>query len=71
LGILGVDASKLGSLTVCELIHGCLGEVEAISSVIHSQDVNSLALVGDSIASTALQICQSPVLILEVGIRHT
>lgn len=52
--ILCVNASELSSLTVCEVIHGSLGEVEASSSVINGQDVDSLAVVCDAVAGTAL-----------------
>lgn len=54
LGILSIDATKLRSLVVCELVHGGLGEVEASSGVIDGQNVDGLAVVGDSVAGTAL-----------------
>lgn len=54
LRILSIDASKLCSLTVGELIHGCLGEVEAIGSVVNCQDVDGLAIVCNAVAGTAL-----------------
>lgn len=54
LRVLSIDASKLGSLAVGKVIHCSLGKVEAIGSVVDGQDVDSLAIVSDSVAGTAL-----------------
>ena len=55
LRILSLDASKLCSLAVGKLVHCGFGKVEAISSVINGQDIDSLAVVGDSVAGAALR----------------
>lgn len=52
--VLRIDAAKLTSLTIGKLVHGLLSDVESISSVIDSCDVDGLAVIGNAIASTAL-----------------
>jgi hypothetical protein len=54
LSILCLDTTKSLSLAVCEVVHGRLGKVEAITSVVNSENVNGLAVVGDTVAGTAL-----------------
>jgi hypothetical protein len=54
LSILCLDATKSLSLAVCEVIHGRLGKVEAIASVVNGKNVDGLAVVGDTVAGTAL-----------------
>jgi hypothetical protein len=54
LSILSLDATKSLSLTVGEIVHGCLSDVEAVAGVVNSKDVYSLAVVGDTVAGTAL-----------------
>jgi hypothetical protein len=55
LGVLSLNATKGLSLTVGEVIHGRLGEVEAVAGVVDSKNVYSLAVVGDTVAGTALE----------------
>ncbi len=52
--ILGVDASELYGVAASELVHGCLGKVEAGSGVIDCQNVDSRVFVCYTIASAAL-----------------
>jgi hypothetical protein len=54
LGVLSINATELSSLAVGELVHGGLGEVETSCSVVNSQNVDSLAVVCDAVAGTAL-----------------
>lgn|SRR5690348_4368976 len=54
LSVLGINATKLGSLAVGKLVHGGLGEVETSGSVVNSQNVDGLAVVCDAVAGTAL-----------------
>lgn len=54
LGILRVDAAKISGLVVGQIVHGGLGQVEAVVGVVNGQDVDGLAVVGDAVASAAL-----------------
>lgn len=54
LSILCLNATKSLSLAVGELVHGCLGKVEAIAGVVNSKNVHGLAIVCDTVAGTAL-----------------
>mgnify|MGYP004722517349 CR=1 FL=1 len=51
---LGVDAAKLGTLTVCEGVHGVEANVEASSGVVDGKDVDLLALVLEAVAATTV-----------------
>ena len=55
LGVLGINAAKGGSLAVGELVHGSLSNVEASASVVHSKDVDGVAVVGEAEALAALR----------------
>lgn len=52
--VLSLDASKLSSLPVGKVVHSGLGKVESIGGVVNGQDVDSLSVVCDSVASAAL-----------------
>lgn len=53
--VLSVDAAEGSSLAVGELVHGSLGNVEAGASMVHGKDVDGLAVVGETVAGTALR----------------
>jgi hypothetical protein len=50
----GINTAKGSSLAVGELVHSSLGNVEASTGVVHSKDVDGLAVVGKAVAGTAL-----------------
>ena len=54
LSVLSVNASQSRSLPVGKLVHGCLGEVEALSSVIDGENVDGFSVVGNTVACSAL-----------------
>jgi hypothetical protein len=54
LSVLSIDATKSLSLAICEVIHGRLGEVEAVAGVVDCKNVDSLAVVCHAVAGTAL-----------------
>jgi hypothetical protein len=54
LSVLGIDATESLSLAVREVVHGRLGEVKTVTSVVDSENIDSLAVVGHTVASTAL-----------------
>jgi hypothetical protein len=54
LGVLSLNAAESLSLTVCKVIHGRFGEVETIAGVVDSKNIYSLAVVGHTVAGTAL-----------------
>jgi hypothetical protein len=54
LSVLGIDATESRSLAVREVVHGRLGEVEAVAGVVDSENVDGLAVVGHTVAGTAL-----------------
>lgn len=51
---LGVDPAELDSLPTGELVHGLLGDVEALGGVVDGEDVDLLALVLEAVADAAL-----------------
>lgn len=53
--VLSIDAAEGSSLAVSELVHGSLGNVETSASVVDSKDVDGLAVVGETVAGTALR----------------
>lgn len=55
LGVLRLDATKSRSLSVGEIIHCGLGEVEAVVGMVDSKNVHRLAVVCDAVACTALR----------------
>ena len=54
LRVLGVDATKLGSLVVGQGIKTLLVDVEAGGGVVDGEDVDGLAVVGQAVAGAAL-----------------
>src|SRR5687768_15586973 len=54
LGVLSIDTTESRSLAVGKLVHGCLGDVEALGSMVDSEDVDGLSVVGDAVACSAL-----------------
>ena len=60
LGVLCLNATESLSLAVGEIVHGGLGDVETVASVVDSKNIDSLAVVCDAIAGSAL--CAVPAL---------
>lgn len=54
LGDSGVHTAEGISLVVGELVHGTLGQVEAVAGVVDCEDVDGLAVVADRVALAAL-----------------
>jgi hypothetical protein len=54
LGVLRINTSKSGSLAVGKLIHGCLSKVETLGSMVDSENIDGLSVVGDAVACSAL-----------------
>ena len=55
LDIRDVDPPKLHRLTIGQIVHCCLSDVEARRGMINCQDVDGLAVVCQAVASTALE----------------
>lgn len=53
MGGCSIDTTKLDSLAVSECVHGGERNVEARGSMVNSQNVDALALVGELPAGTA------------------
>lgn len=55
LDILRIDAAHLPGITVCQVIQGGLGDIESIGGVIDGEDIDGLAIVGQTVARAALR----------------
>lgn len=69
LRILSLNTSELHSLTVGEVIHSSLREVEAGSRVVDSQNVDCLAVICYTVAGTALYGCQHIETVIQEPVR--
>lgn len=56
LGPLGIDSSQSHSLTTSQFVQSCLSNVETISGVVHGQDVDSVAIVGERVTCATVHI---------------
>jgi hypothetical protein len=55
---LRVDATKLDSLAIRQVVHCRLCDVESVVGVVHGEDIYCLAVVSDTVASAALRLRQ-------------
>jgi hypothetical protein len=55
LGVLSIDTSQSHSLAVGKLVHGCLGKVKTLSSIVDGENVDGLSIVGDAVACSTLR----------------